>query len=61
MNGLLPSNLYKKGKKKNKKREEEKKWYNIVTTTPMLSNWVQIEMGNILKTMQINHNNIYIT
>jgi hypothetical protein len=64
MNGLLPSNLYKKEKgKKNKKTKtrRRKQMIYFVTSTPMLSNWVQIKMGKDLKIMQINHNNIYRT
>jgi hypothetical protein len=30
----------------------------FVGNTPMLANWVQIEMGKIFKTIKVHHNNL---
>jgi hypothetical protein len=46
----------KKGKKiKNQKRK--KNGLDFINT-PMLANWMQIEMGKIFKTIQVYHNNL---
>ncbi len=45
----------KKGGQKNKK-----KLIQFVNNTLMLANWVQIEMGKTLKTIQVDHNNFNI-
>jgi len=39
-----------------KKKLKEMIWF--VGNIPMLANWVQIEMGKILKAIKVHHNNV---
>jgi hypothetical protein len=46
----------KEGKEVGKRRIKRKKMIEFMNNTPMLTNWVQIGMGKIFKTINVHHN-----
>jgi hypothetical protein len=61
---LLPYLSFIKSKKESKecgtKKEEKNEVIWFVSKTPMVANWVQIEMGMTSKTIKFHHKSFYV-
>ncbi len=58
MNDLLAQELYKKEEKKKEIEKKERRFkeaQQFVSNSPILANWVQIEMGKTFKIIKVDN------